>query len=273
MECTNELTQVFQNELSCALEWPKLVDANLWACLQRALKSVAIFEDKVTVRIAHLICFPHADVLIAIGEGHLSVTRSLAVKKLALINISRLVFEYSKGAYHVGKGNGLLLKLFFFFYQLMVHGFLMLLVLPRVAIVTKEIMFFLLNFELFLVHIVILHFLGSGRSWLNLKCKFALVVDISPVFGRSIDKIINQVDHLLSNGSTRPITAGSQIVFILAVLMSSAEDFLILIPDNFALVTIFETVFLTSSFLVNFLFDWVLKVVNLGWRRVLLLID
>lgn len=201
-----------------------------------------------------MICLPHADVLIAIGEGHLSVTRSLAVKKLALINISRLVFEYSKGAYHVGKGHGLLLKLFFF-YQLMVLGLLMLLVLPRVAIVTKEIMFFLLNFELFLVHIVILHFLGSGRSWLNLKCKFALVVDISPVFGRSIDKVINQVDHLLSNGSTRPITAGSQIVFILAILMSSAEDFLILIPDNFALVTIFETVFLTSSFLVNFLFD------------------
>lgn len=200
-----------------------------------------------------MICLPHADVLIAIGEGHLSVTRSLAVKKLALINISRLVFEYSKGAYHVGKGHGLLLKLFF--YQLMVLGLLMLLVLPRVAIVTKEIMFFLLNFELFLVHIVILHFLGSGRSWLNLKCKFALVVDISPVFGRSIDKVINQVDHLLSNGSTRPITAGSQIVFVLAIWMSSAEDFLILIPDNFALVTIFETVFLTSSFLVNFLFD------------------
>jgi hypothetical protein len=78
----------------------------------------------VTVRIAHLICLPHADVLIAIGEGHLSVTRSLAVKKLALINISRLVFEYSKGAYHVGKGHGLLLKLFF--YQLMVLGLLML---------------------------------------------------------------------------------------------------------------------------------------------------
>ena len=51
-----------------------------------------------------MICLPHADVLIAIGEGHLSVARSLAVKKLALVDISRLVLEYSKGAYHIGKG-------------------------------------------------------------------------------------------------------------------------------------------------------------------------
>ena len=56
-------------------------------------------------------------------------------------------------------------------------------------------------------------------------------------------------------------------------MSSAAEDFLILVPDDFALVTIFEAIFLISTFLGNVMFDWVLKVVNLGWRWVLLLID
>ena len=143
----------------------------------------------------------------------------------------------------------------------------------NVCILTQGILLiFFLNFELFLVHI--LHFLGGGRSRLNLKSEFALVVDVSPVFGWSIDKIVNQVDHFLSNRSTRPITAGSQIVFILAIiLMSSTEDLLILIPDDFAPVTIFEAIFLVSTFQGDVLFDWVLEVVNLSRRRVLLLID
>lgn len=216
---------------------------------------VAIFEDIVSIWIAHLICFPHADVLIAIGEGHLSVSRSFAVKELALINIFGLVFEYSKRANHVGKGDRLL---DLYVHKLMMLRLLMLLILHTFLLVTYGILvFFLLNFELFCVHIgIILHLWCSGRSRLDLKSKFALVVDISPVFGGSIDEIVNQVDHFLSNGSTGPITAGSQIVFILAILMSSAaEDFLILVPDDFALVTIFEAIFLISSFLGNVMFD------------------
>ena len=121
----------------------------------------------------------------------------------------------------------------------------------------RGILLFLLDLELFGVHVVtILHFLGGGRSRLDLEGEPALVIDICPVFGRSIDEVVNQVDHFLGNRSTRAVAVGSRIIVILTILIRSAEDFLILIPDNFAPGAFLKTSLLCiSRFLVALLLN------------------
>jgi len=132
---------------------------------------VSIFELINAVAITHLIVVPLSSILVAICKDHFALPRALTIHEFPLINVTRLIL---KETHRVNLIRGTQERL------------------ADLRIVAR-IVIFLISFRRAVLARILLLVLSPQ----DLKAELRLVVDFSPGLGRSINKIVHKINHLL----------------------------------------------------------------------------